>query len=128
MRLNGYDIHKAININDDRYPFTEWILDGLKTIETRRTPSLSSCCGHRVAIIRTLHKQPAMIVGTAIVGLPVYYTELESFLADTDKHMVPADDIDYGFRDFKTGYPLYDVQRLETPIHCTSRGIVIRNI
>lgn len=130
MTLNGHDIHKGVNINDSLYPFTDWILSGDKDIETRNTKSLDSVLGQRIAIIRTGCGK-AMIVGTAYVDYRVDYDNEPAFRHDEDRHLVAPDtayDISKSPTLCKYGYRLFDVEALPTPIPCTSRGIVIRNI
>ena len=116
----------GININDRHYPFTEWILSGVKTIETRKTPSLSPYIGRRVGIIKT-GKGKAMLVGFVTIGAPIKYESEEHFRSDEDKHCVLKGskyDID---SQGKWGYPLLNPIRIE-PKYITSKGIVARKI
>jgi hypothetical protein len=62
----------GINFNDKSQPFTDMIMDGKKTIETRNSRSLDSVVGKRVGIVRT-GVGPAMLVGYADVGSPIFY-------------------------------------------------------
>ena len=57
----------GIYINDDHYPFTLWILRGLKVFETRNRNMLGKLLGHRVAIISTSRKRKPLIVGYATI-------------------------------------------------------------
>ena len=57
----------GIYINDDLYPFTLWILVGLKIWETRSRNMLGKLIGHRVAIISTSRKRKPLIVGYATI-------------------------------------------------------------
>ncbi len=116
---------KAININDHKYPFTEWILKGIKTIETRETDSLRSVVGQRVGITRTGCGK-AMLVGYADITGTVIYDSIEAFRADYDRHMVAAGS-QYDIKNRKIGYILENVTACD-PIPVTARGIVIRNI
>ena len=116
----------GININDKEYPFTEWILSGIKTIETRRAPSLHPYIGKRVGIIRT-GKGKATLVGFVTIGGPIYYQTEEEFRKDENKHCVNAGskyDID-GLG--KWGYPIINPIRTE-PRYVNSKGIVARQI
>ena len=47
------EVSTGININDKTQPFTDQILHGQKTIETRNTPTLHPHVGKRVGIVRT---------------------------------------------------------------------------
>ena len=67
----------GININDSEAPYTEMILDGDKTIETRRTNSLDPYVGEEVGIIRT-GKGPATLVGFMDIGKPTQYSNYKS--------------------------------------------------
>ena len=116
---------KAININDKKYPFTEWILELLKSVETRETKSLHSLIGQRVGIIRT-GRGKAMLVGYADITGVIEYDSKEAFRADYDRHMVQAGSM-YDIKTKKYGYILENVVRCD-PVSVTSRGIVIRNI
>ena len=116
---------KGININDKKYPFTEWILERLKTIETREKPTLNSLIGKRAGIIRTGCGK-AMLVGYADITGVVEYNTVEEFRADYEKHMVQEGSA-YDIKTKKYGYILENVERCE-PVPVTAKGIVIRNI
>lgn len=116
----------GININDKDYPFTELIFSGIKTIETRKTPSLNPYVGKRVGIIRT-GKGKAMLVGFVTIGEPIYYETEANFRKDDIKHCVikrSKYDID---KAGKWGYPIIDPVEI-TPQYITSKGIIARNI
>lgn len=116
----------GININDKHFPFTAWILDGIKTIETRKTPSLNPYIGKRVGIIRT-GKGKAMLVGFMTIGEPIKYESEEQFRCDEDKHCVVKGskyDID---SQGKWGYPISGIMHIK-PRCVTSKGIVARKI
>jgi len=114
----------GININDKDQEFTEQILRGQKTIETRRTNSLRPWVGHRVGIIRT-GKGKAMLVGHAVIGKPKFYETKEHFDKDHSKHLVAEASKHYIGKEGKYGYPLTQVKRIEpTPVH--TKGIVAR--
>ena len=117
----------GVNINDKTQPFTDQILDGEKTIETRNKPTLHSYVGKRIGIIKTGQGR-AMLVGYATVGQPVKYDTVEDFMADYSRHLVKMgsqfDIVHFGS---KWGYPMLDVERT-TPIPIYSRGIVSRKL
>lgn len=116
---------KAININDKEFSFTEKILEKLKTIETRETPSLNSVIGQRVGIIRTGCGK-AMLVGYADITGVIEYNTVEAFRADYEKHLV-EEGSKYDIKTKKFGYILENVERCN-PTLITAKGIVIRNI
>lgn len=130
MILNGMNVTKAFNINDKTQAFTEQILGGIKTEETRACHSLDSLIGMTVAIVRT-GKGKAKIVGTCKIAGSVEYHSEQEFNSAYDRHRVAHGskfDFAHAKKGFKVGYLLEDVQRLEAPADCPSRGIVIRNI
>ena len=116
---------KAININDKTFPFTEKILNGEKSIETRGSNSLRSVVGQRVGLIRTGCGR-ATLVGYADVTGVVKYDTAAAFRADYGRHLVEPGSR-YDIKDVKYGYVLENVERCD-PVPVTSRGIVIRNI
>ena len=116
----------GININDKYYPFTDLIFSGIKTIETRKTPSLNAYIGRRVGIIRT-GKGKAMLVGFVTIGEPIHYQSEKHFRSDETKHCVTKGsqyDID---NTGKWGYPIVNPVKIK-PIHIISKGIVARKI
>lgn len=117
----------GININDKTQPFTDMILNRIKTIETRNSRSLNSVVGSRVGIIRT-GKGPATLVGYATVGEPIFYGNAKEFDRDWRRHRVGPESPFYIGLQGKWGYPLADIERLDKPRPVTSRGIVKRKI
>jgi len=130
MLLNGMEITKAFNINDKKQRFTEQILEGLKTEETRTCHSLDSLIGKNVAIVRT-GRGKAKIVGMCRIAGYTEYKTAEAFNKAYDRHLVAegsAFDFSHSKSGYKLGYILEDVKALENPIPCHAKGIVIRNI
>lgn len=77
---------KAMFVNDDgKIPFTECIVQGWKTIETRTKNMLLPLVGERVAVVRTHRNEGPMVVGYVDVirheFCPVY--RLDRFRFDT---------------------------------------------
>jgi hypothetical protein len=119
-------VTRGININDKVQPFTDQILSGQKTIETRRTNSLRPYVGKRVGIIRT-GKGQALLVGFAVIGKPIFYGTKAAFSADFKRHQV-GDKSKFRFkRGGKFGYPLTKVTRC-VPVPVKSRGIIARKL
>ena len=115
----------GVNINDSQTPYTEMILSGKKTIETRRTRSLDPYIGDEVGIIRT-GKGPAELVGYMDIEKPKEYHNTQEFERDRPKHRVPKGSTeDKKGKSF--GYPLTDVERVK-PKKIHSRGNVAREI
>lgn len=126
MILNGIEVTKGFNINDKEQAFTEQILTGVKTEETRKSHSLDSLIGKRVAIIRT-GRGKAVIVGTCTIEEFTEYRNDEDWSAAYNRHRVERGS-KYDFTGFKVGYVLRNVRRLAEPVQCKAKGIVIRNI
>jgi len=118
---------KAININDREAPYTDLILDGKKTIETRSCRSLHCLIGQRVGIIRTGCGKAKLVGFVTIVDVIEYHTE-DHFRSDYGKHWVDrGSTYDISDHGMKYGYALDDPQRCD-PVTVTAKGIVIRNI
>lgn len=116
----------GININDDIHPFTQQILSGKKTIETRKTPTLRPYIGNRIGLIRTSKKGKAMLVGYATISKEKEYNSKEDFDKDYDKHLIDKDS-PYYIETKKYGYELTDVKKIE-PIPVDTKGIISRQI
>ena len=116
----------GFNINDKDAPFTEMILSGRKTIETRRSKSLDPAVGKRVAIVRT-GVGPAQVVGTVTVGEPVWYGSRTQWDADRDLHQVPKGSSHDWQPPGKWGYPMIDPTPM-SPRTPKGRGIVFRKV
>jgi hypothetical protein len=111
--FNEQQARVGVHINDKVVPWTDWILDGTKTIETRNTNSLKSLIGHRVGIIRTGVKGGAALVGYVTIGEPLIYRTIEDFNEDIEKHRVDTNYKGFEFRDMKFGYPMLKPERIE---------------
>ncbi len=127
MKINRVNI--GININDSTNPWTDWILDGKKTIETRNRSTLDSYIGKRVGIIRTGLGKAHLVGFVDIVGKKVYKTP-EEFRKDEAIHCVKQEstfDFDSNYNG-KIGYILKNPERLSVPIPVNSKGMVSRKI
>ena len=116
---------KAFNVNDKDFPFTDWILDGNKIIETRNKNTLKSLVGKRVEIIRTGCGK-AMLVGYVTIKAIIKYENEEEFRKDYHFHMVEPGS-KYDIKTSKYGYILTNPERCD-PVVVTKKGIVIRNL
>lgn len=116
----------GVNISDKHQCFTEQILNGLKTIETRNTRSLDPYIGTTVGIVRT-GKGKAILVGTCTIGEPVFYGSESDFDLDYHRHLVGKESHYYISTKGKWGYPVTNVKPID-PVKIDSRGIIARNI
>lgn len=119
---------KAINVNDTECNYTDLILSGIKTIETRETRSLKSLVGKRVGLISTHKNRKAFLVGYVDIVSEIKYNTVEEFRKDCIKHHVLAGSkYDIKMGGVKYGYVLANPQECD-PVLVTAKGIVIRNI
>ena len=116
----------GININDSAEKWTEFLLTGKKTIETRNTNSLKPYIGKVMGIIRT-GVGKAHLVGIVRLGEPIVYATLEQFRADADRHGI-EEGSGYDWKGCKYGYPVEVLHRLEKPAPVESLGIIARKI
>lgn len=116
---------KAVNINDRDSPFTDWILGGVKTIETRERNTLKSLVGQRVGIVKTGCGK-AMLVGYVTIANVVKYKTEAEFRKDECRHMVKPGS-KYDIKSVKYGYMLTRPERCK-PTIVNAKGVVIRNI
>ena len=123
---DGSTPRMGVNINDETQAFTDQILAGEKTIETRDSNSLDPYLDQKVGLVRT-GQGPATLVGYAdIVGVKKYTSEAE-FRKDQDAHLVePGSKYDWTPKG-KVGYVLANPEAVE-PYELSSRGIVARDI
>jgi hypothetical protein len=113
----------GININDKHQLFTEQILNGSKTIETRSSKSLHPYIGKMVGIIRT-GKGKATLVGYITIKAVKKYCN--NFDDDYGKHLVAPTSLYHG--QDKWGYILCNPVRCSKERLITSRGIISRKI
>ena len=123
-----FEITMGININDSECPWSEWIVDGKKTVETRNTDSLRPYVGKRVGIVQT-GKGKAKLIGEATIGEPKVYENPLEFRIDYNSHWVaPRSEFDMPKGGVKFGYPIIDPIRYKSPVEVESRGIIARFI
>jgi len=117
---------RGVNINDGDAPYTDMIMAGVKTVETRASRSLDSVVGKRVGIIRT-GQGKATLVGYATIGEPYCYPNVDEFRRDYQRHRVqPGSRFDCGGVG-KWGYPLTNVERTQERT-IERRGNVLRRL
>lgn len=109
--------------NEAGFPFADWIVDGLKSIETRRKPNLDRLIGQRIKIIRT-GQGKAQVIGEVTVTSRKQYRTKAEFEADYKQHLV-APGSQFDFDGSKVGYLLTNPQRYNQPYDAPfPRGIV----
>ena len=109
--------------NEAGFAFADWIVDGLKTIETRRKPNLDRLIGHRIKIIRTGQGKAQVIGEVTVTGSKQYRTK-DQFEADYQQHLVRSGS-QFDFDGSKIGYLLTNPKRYNQPYDAPyPRGIV----
>ena len=105
----------GINVRcDSGMDYAGLIVDGAKTLETRRTNSLRPWIGQRVGIVRT-GRGKAHLVGYAVIGEPVMLDHA-AFRQAEDRHLVPfGSAFDALAGETKYCYPLRNAERLTAP-------------
>jgi len=109
-----------------QYPWTEFLLSGKKTIETRTYPIPRKYIGIELAMIETPAKIPsdannpktARIVGTIVFGEPFKYQSIRDWKNDCDKHLVESGHQQFSWKERQGevwGWPVLKFTRLKTP-------------
>jgi len=121
----------GINI---QWPWSELLLSGQKTIETRVYPLPEKFIGIELAVIETPGKRgkreagfdKARIVGTITFSGSFQYESREEWAHDISKHCVKKDDPQFGWKAdrAKYGWIVKKVRKLSQPVPPPiSRGI-----
>jgi predicted transcriptional regulator len=109
--------------NEAGFDFADWIVDGLKTIETRSKANLDRLIGHRIKIIRT-GQGKAQVIGEVTVTGSKHYETKDQFEADYKQHLVQSGS-QFDFDGSKVGYLLTNPHRYNQPYDAPyPRGIV----
>ena len=118
----------GINI---QYPWSQLLVSGEKTVETRGYPLPAKYAGKPLAIIETpgptKPRFKARIIGVITFSHSIQYKTYAEWDADRGRHRVPANDPAFRFRAGKKkyGWVVKEVTRLKTPVVAPSkRGIV----
>jgi len=110
-----------------RYPWSQYLIEGKKTIETRTYPIPTKFIGQEMAIIETPGKEKfrARVVGIIVFGESFEYKTRKEFYGDADRHFVSADS-EYAWKvGKKFGWPVVRVERKERELpEGFRRGIV----
>jgi len=116
----------GININSRTIPFAQLIVDGFKTLESRKTNSLKPYIGKRVAIVQT-GKGKALAIGAATIGRP-FIVDSKLFRELESRHFVAANsEFDIIEGSIKYLYPLENPEKFDKPL-LVEFGIVARQI
>lgn len=103
----------GIYINDSTQPFTEQILNHIKTVETRTHLGLRRFAGMELYIIRTGKGKP-MVVGKCWIRRMIQWWTYEAFREDYIMHRIkPGTKYDWTLGRPKVGYELSRVERVE---------------
>lgn len=103
----------GIYINDSSQPFTEQIICGVKTVETRTHLQLKRWLRQEVFIIRTGKGKP-MVVGRCKLRRIIQWFTEDAFRADYSLHRISkGSPFDWVEGKIKVGYELSDVERVE---------------
>ena len=117
----------GINVRSDTkegLSYSDLILDGKKTYETRDSDSLRKYVGKRVGIVKT-GEGDASAIGSVIIGEPEI-VGVKQFRKLEKKHLVPKGS-DFDIKEKKYLYPLIEPQRFNAPIQ-VGKGIVSRKM
>ncbi len=131
--MSKYKSLTGINI---QWPWSEFLLNGTKLIETRGYPLYSHLQNVEIAVIQTPGKngkrlagvKSAKIVGTIIFESSFKYKNKKHWLSDKKRHLVEPEDTLFGFdpKKEKWGWVVKSYTRLDTPVAApVKRGIIL---
>lgn len=116
------------------WPWTDAILDEIKTIETREYALPAGLEGTRIALIETDNPdaENARVVGSVVFYRSDQYMEQDEWEDDSGSHLVAADDANFGWdpRKEKWAWLLAEgsAQRIEEPISCPPTIVLFRSL
>lgn len=115
----------GINI---RWPISQLIVGGKKTVETRTYPLSEPLIGSELVIVETpgkLGKFKARMIGKIVFGKPFKYSSKTEFYCDFDRHCVDENS-EWAWKDKpKWGWPILKITVFKKPITLKMRpGIV----
>lgn len=133
MARERSDSKTYIGINI-QYPISRDILEGRKTIETRKYPIPADYIGRDLVVIETPGKTgnfKARMIGFVRFGESFEYTNKQEFYRDSEKHLVESGSIwEWQDGQKKFGWPVVKADRWADSIQvsfrkgiCFSRGI-----
>lgn len=132
MRKSPSKVIPGINM---QWPWSVFLLDGEKTVETRSYPLPEKYRNQPLAMIETpgpRGKKEAGITEARITGIITFsdsfqYKTRKQWLADRNRHCVAPDDPHFGFKldKEKWGWVVASVEKFERPLLAPKkRGIV----
>ncbi len=114
-----------------QYPWSRYILEGKKTVETRHYPLPEKHLGKELALIETPGKEgkrigvETRIIGIIIVERCIHYKTKKSWLDDKKRHLVEDGDDLYGYtrEKDKWGWVVKVIRAVEPQMPPKTRGI-----
>jgi hypothetical protein len=111
-------------------PWSNLLINGLKTVETRMYALPKKYEGVELAVVETPGKSAkfkSRIIGTITFSHSFQYPDKESWKGDYQRHKVEEDDKDYGWNENKNkyGWVVSDIKKFEKFIPAPmKKGIV----
>lgn len=118
----------GININCKKENFIKLISEGLKTQETRKSPSLDPYIGKTIYLVETGNGKATAKIRCKIESKTIYENQMD-FYKDFDKHRIGPESF-YAPKKGEViyGYNLANIEILKDPIVCNNLGIVARKV
>jgi hypothetical protein len=117
----------GINI---QYPWSKLLIDQEKCVETRSYPLPKKYIGIELALIETpgrKEKFKSSIIGTITFSHSFKYETIYDFESDFNRHLVPIDDKNYGWKNDKDkyGWVVCNINKFDESIKLNSIGGIV---
>jgi hypothetical protein len=117
----------GINI---QYPWSKLLIDQEKCVETRSYPLPKKYIGVELALIETpgrKEKFKSNIIGTITFSHSFKYETIYDFESDFNRHLVPVDDKNYGWKNDKDkyGWVVCNINKFDESIKLNSIGGIV---
>lgn len=117
----------GINI---QYPWSKLLIDQEKCVETRSYPLPKKYIGIELALIETpgrKEKFKSNIIGTITFSHSFKYETIYDFESDFNRHLVPIDDKNYGWKNDKDkyGWVVCNINKFDESIKLNSIGGIV---
>jgi hypothetical protein len=117
----------GINI---QYPWSKLLIDQEKCVETRSYPLPKKYIGIELALIETpgrKEKFKSNIIGTITFSHSFKYETIYDFESDFNRHLVPVDDKNYGWKNDKDkyGWVVCNINKFDESIKLNSIGGIV---
>jgi hypothetical protein len=117
----------GINI---QYPWSKLLIDQEKCVETRSYPLPKKYIGIELALIETpgrKEKFKSSIIGTITFSHSFKYETIYDFESDFNRHLVPVDDKNYGWKNDKDkyGWVVCNINKFDESIKLNSIGGIV---